>query len=61
MIPRATRLSCCLSGVLAAGAYVGLLQVNLLVPDVPAGEQPLAITVGGAAATRTKLWVAPNY
>jgi adhesin/invasin len=44
-----------------APGFVGLLQVNLLVPDVPAGEQALAITVGGAAANPTTLWVAPNH
>lgn len=32
---------------------VGLFQVNLLVPDVPAGEQTLEIAVGGNASNRT--------
>ena len=46
---------------LSLSDWNGLLQVNLLVPDVPAGEQALAITVGGAAANPTTLWVAPNH
>lgn len=32
---------------------VGVCQVDLLVPSVPAGEQPLIITVGGVAANQT--------
>jgi uncharacterized protein (TIGR03437 family) len=39
---------------------VGLLQINLLVPDIPGGEQALEVTVGGAAANPTVLSVAAN-
>jgi uncharacterized protein (TIGR03437 family) len=37
--------------------FVGLFQVNLQIPNVPAGEQPLAITVGSAAANQTTVSV----
>jgi uncharacterized protein (TIGR03437 family) len=43
-----------------APGYVGLLQVNLLVPDVPAGEQALDVTVGDVQANTTALWVSAN-
>ena len=43
-----------------APGFVGLLQVNLLVPDIPGGEQALEVTVGGAAANPTVLSVAAN-
>jgi adhesin/invasin len=43
-----------------APGFVGLLQINLLVPDVPGGEQALEVTVGGAAANPTVLSVAAN-
>jgi len=37
--------------------YTGLYQINLTVPDVAAGNQPLTFTVGGTAGTQT-LYVA---
>jgi len=37
--------------------FVGLFQVNVQVPNVPPGEQPLAVTVGSAAANRTTVSV----
>jgi adhesin/invasin len=40
--------------------FVGLLQVNLLVPYVPGGEQPLEVTVGNVQANPAALWVAAN-
>jgi uncharacterized protein (TIGR03437 family) len=43
-----------------APGFVGLLQVNLLVPDIPGGEQALEVTVGDIAANPTVLWVAAN-
>ncbi len=43
-----------------APGFVGLLQVNLLVPEIPGGEQALEVTVGGVAANPTVLWVAAN-
>ena len=43
-----------------APGFVGLLQVNLLVPDVPGGEQSLEVTVGDVQANSAVLWVAAN-
>jgi uncharacterized protein (TIGR03437 family) len=43
-----------------APGFVGLLQVNLLVPDIPGGEQALGVTVGGVAANVTVISVAAN-
>jgi uncharacterized protein (TIGR03437 family) len=43
-----------------APGFVGLLQVNLLVPDIPGGEQALEVTVGDVAANSTVLSVAAN-
>lgn len=36
-----------------APGFVGLLQLNLLVPDVPGGDQPLEVTLGNASANST--------
>jgi adhesin/invasin len=33
-----------------APGFVGVLQVNILIPDVAAGEQPLRVTIGGVSA-----------
>jgi uncharacterized protein (TIGR03437 family) len=43
-----------------APGFVGLLQVNLLVPDIAAGEQTLEVTLGDAAANATVLSVGTN-
>jgi trimeric autotransporter adhesin len=43
-----------------APGFVGLLQVNLLVPDIPGGEQALEVTVGDVAANVTVVSVAEN-
>jgi adhesin/invasin len=43
-----------------APGFVGLLQVNLLVPDIAAGDQSLELTVGDAAANATVLSVGAN-
>jgi len=40
-----------------APGFTGLLQMNIVVPDVPAGEQPFEVSIGGAAANRTALSV----
>jgi len=40
-----------------APGFVGLLQINIVIPEVPAGERALDISIGGAAANRTVLWV----
>jgi uncharacterized protein (TIGR03437 family) len=33
-----------------APGFVGLCQVNLLVPDLPAGDQPVIVTIAGVAS-----------
>ena len=33
-----------------APGFVGLLQINVKIPDVPSGEQPVEITIGGVKA-----------
>ena len=43
-----------------APGFVGLLQVNLLIPDIAGGEQPLAVTVADVAANATVVSVAAN-
>jgi uncharacterized protein (TIGR03437 family) len=35
-----------------APGFVGVLQINLVIPDIPTGDQPLAITIGGLPANR---------
>jgi uncharacterized protein (TIGR03437 family) len=40
-----------------APGYVGLMQLNLQVPDVPAGELALEVTIGGVAANSTLISV----
>jgi uncharacterized protein (TIGR03437 family) len=35
--------------------YVGLSQMNLLIPNVGSGEQPLNLSIGGVAANPTNL------
>ena len=40
-----------------APGYVGLMQLNLHVPDVPAGELALEVTIGGVAANSTVISV----
>jgi uncharacterized protein (TIGR03437 family) len=40
-----------------APGFVGLLQMNIVMPDVPAGEQTFDVTIGGVASNRTVLSV----
>jgi uncharacterized protein (TIGR03437 family) len=37
--------------------YVGLLQLNVLIPDVAAGEQPFEVSIGGVTANATVISV----
>jgi uncharacterized protein (TIGR03437 family) len=37
--------------------YVGLLQLNVLIPDVAAGERPFEVSIGGVAANATVISV----
>jgi uncharacterized protein (TIGR03437 family) len=43
---------------LAPGFIGGLLQMNILIPDVPPGELPFEVTVGGVAASPTVISIA---
>jgi len=43
---------------LAPGLVSGLLQMNILVPDVPAGQQTFDVSVGGVAAASTVISIA---
>jgi uncharacterized protein (TIGR03437 family) len=40
-----------------APGFVGLLQINVKIPAVPAGEQPVEITIGGVKAQATVISV----
>jgi len=40
-----------------APGFVGLLQMNLVIPDIASGEQPLQVSIGGIAANPTVLSV----
>jgi uncharacterized protein (TIGR03437 family) len=40
-----------------APTFVGLMQINVKIPDVPAGDQPIELTVGGATAAPTVISV----
>jgi len=42
-----------------APGFVGLVQVNLLVPDGLSGEQPLVVTVGNTPSNSALVSVAP--
>ena len=43
---------------LAPGFVDGLLQMNIQIPDVPAGELPFDVSVGGVAAATTTISIA---
>ncbi|HEV3199066.1 MAG TPA: IPT/TIG domain-containing protein [Bryobacteraceae bacterium] len=40
-----------------APGFVGLMQLDIVIPEVDAGEQPLDVSIGGVAANRTVLSV----
>jgi uncharacterized protein (TIGR03437 family) len=37
--------------------FVGLMQINVKIPDIPAGDQPVEITIGGVKAAGTVISV----
>jgi uncharacterized protein (TIGR03437 family) len=41
-----------------APGFVGLMQMNILIPDVPAGELPFEVSVGGVSAQQTTISIA---
>ena len=43
-----------------APGFVGLMQMNVLIPDVPGGDQPFDVTIGGVAAATTTISIAPK-
>ncbi|MEO8595815.1 MAG: IPT/TIG domain-containing protein [Candidatus Solibacter sp.] len=43
-----------------APGFVGLMQMNILIPDVPAGELPFEVSVGGVSAASTVISVGAN-
>ncbi|MEO8597755.1 MAG: IPT/TIG domain-containing protein [Candidatus Solibacter sp.] len=44
-----------------APGFAGLLQINILVPPVPSGEQPFEFTLGKVSAPTAWLWVGPDF
>jgi adhesin/invasin len=40
--------------------WVGVLQMNLMVPQAASGEQPLEVSIGGVSANPTVLSIAAN-
>jgi uncharacterized protein (TIGR03437 family) len=38
-----------------APGYIGLMQMNILIPDVPPGEQSFDVSIGGVAAATTTI------
>ena len=43
-----------------APGFIGLMQMNVLIPDVPAGEQPFDVSIGGVVAASTVISIAPK-
>ncbi len=41
-----------------APGFVGLLQANMRIPNVAAGDQPLVVTIGGVASQSALITVA---
>jgi uncharacterized protein (TIGR03437 family) len=40
-----------------APGFVGLLRIDVVIPDMAAGEQPLEVSIGGVSANSTVLSV----
>ena len=45
---------------LAPGFIGGLLQMNVLIPDVPPGERSFDVSIGGVAAATAVIFIAPK-
>jgi len=43
-----------------APGFVGLLQINIVIPKSPPGEQTLELTIGNVPAPTALLWVGAN-
>jgi uncharacterized protein (TIGR03437 family) len=43
-----------------APGFVGLMQMNVLIPDVPSGEQSFDVSIGGVAAATTTISIGPK-
>jgi len=43
-----------------APGYVSLMQMNVLLPDVPPGEQSFDVSIGGVAAATTTISIGPK-
>ena len=43
-----------------APGFVGLMQMNVLIPDVPPGEQSFDVSIGGVAAATTTISIGPR-
>ena len=43
-----------------APGFVSLMQMNVLIPDVPPGEQSFDVSIGGVAAATTTISIGPR-
>jgi uncharacterized protein (TIGR03437 family) len=43
-----------------APGFVGLMQMNVLIPDVPPGEQSFDVSIGDVAAATTTISIGPR-
>jgi len=43
-----------------APGFVGLMQMNVLIPDVPPGEQSFDVSIGDVAAATTTISIGPK-
>jgi uncharacterized protein (TIGR03437 family) len=43
-----------------APGFVGLMQMNVLIPDVPPGDQSFDVSIGGVAAATTTISIGPK-
>jgi len=48
------------AGFTLAPGFVGLMQMNVLIPDVPPGEQSFDVSIGDVAAATTTISIGPK-